>query len=140
MNSRLIRLFSLAALLITSAGLATGAVDSSSSSPSALTEASSLLKDLRTRDFAAFVSNGTGAFKKITRQEFNEAASLVAPRLKGGFSISYMGELRKQNVPVTIWKIVPSQGDDLLATLSMTNGHVAGFWIHQPTGQKIVAP
>lgn len=139
MRFQIVRSLTLFIILIASACLPTRAASVNPASPSAIAETSSLLQDLTVGDYAAFVSNGTAPFKKLTRQEFNDASSMVAPHLKKGFSIAYMGEVRKQNIPITLWKIVPSQsGDDFLATLSMTNGHVAGFWIHQLSQEKIV--
>jgi hypothetical protein len=44
--------------------------------------------------------------------------------------MTYLGDLNQGGYQVTLWRIrIKSSSDDLLATLSMKDGKVGGFWI-----------
>ena len=49
--------------------------------------------------------------------------------MKKGYKASYLGTLQQQGYTVTLWKLDFSDGDDALATLSMKNGLVGGYFI-----------
>ena len=54
----------------------------------------------------------------------------VAPKLLAGHELSYLGDLRQHGYHVTLWKVsFKDGGDDALATLSVKDGKVGGFFI-----------
>lgn len=88
-----------------------------------------LLKSIKTDDFALFIQNAEKAFKKIDESTFNSVVTQLQPRLQEGYSVTYLGVLEQRGYDVTLWKIDFSEGDDALATLSIKDGKVGGYWI-----------
>lgn len=92
--------------------------------------ASKLITAIEKADYEAFVSDGEPAFKKLTKVQFASVSGMFGPRFKGGYNVSYLGDLNQQGYRVTLWKIIFKNGsDDGLATLSMKDGRVGGFFI-----------
>ena len=89
-----------------------------------------LLAALEKTDRDAFVAEGEAAFKQLSQPQFAAAAAQLSPRLKGGYDLSFLGELKQRGYRVTLWKLsFKDGGDDALATLSMKDGKVGGFWV-----------
>ena len=81
-------------------------------------------------DFEVFISNGEAAFQALPKKSFDSVVAQLAPRFKAGYEIGYLGELKQKGYQVTLWKISFKDGrDDSLATLSIKNGKVGGYWI-----------
>ena len=81
-------------------------------------------------DYAAFVADGDMAFKGIKKEQFDKVADQIGPRLKAGYEATYLGELNQGGYKVTLWRLRFSTGDDdSLATLSLKDGKVGGYWI-----------
>lgn len=92
--------------------------------------AQKLILALTTKDHASFVSDGDASFKTLKKEDFNSIAANLAPHFKEGYTLTYLGELRQQGYQVTLWKLTFKNGkDDALATLSMKEGKIGGFWI-----------
>jgi len=91
---------------------------------------SKLLTAVEKADYESFVADGEAAFKRLPKPQFEAAVAQLAPRLKGGYEAIYLGELKQHGYRVTLWKLsFKDGGDDALATLSMKDGKVGGFWI-----------
>jgi hypothetical protein len=91
---------------------------------------SKLLAALEKSDQEAFVADGDAAFKQLPKAQFEAAVVQIAPRLKAGYEMSFLGELKQRGYQVTLWKLsFKNGGDDALATLSVKDGKVGGFWI-----------
>lgn len=89
-----------------------------------------LLNAMAQNDYQAFIGHGTPEFGAIGKQQFTEVADAVSPRLKQGYTVQHLGNLRQQGLDISVWKISFSdQGDDLLATLNVRNGKVGGFFL-----------
>ena len=81
-------------------------------------------------DYASFVDDGNAAFRGLSKDQFEAVVSQLSSKLKNGYDIAYLGDLNQQGYQVTLWRIrFKSGGDDLIATLSMKDGKVGGFWI-----------
>jgi hypothetical protein len=81
-------------------------------------------------DYPAFVTNSEAKFKELKKEQFDSVAAQVAPVLKPGYAVAYLGSLNQKGYHVSLWKISLKTGaDDLLATLSMKDGKVGGFYI-----------
>ncbi len=90
-----------------------------------------LLAAVEKSDYNAYIASGDAKFKSLPRDRFEGAVNHLAPRLRGGYEIIYLGELRKKGVRVTLWKIAYKDGgDDSLATLSFKDGEIAGFVVN----------
>jgi len=89
-----------------------------------------LLDAMAANDYQRFISYGTPAFAEVDESQFAQVAGAVAPRLRQGYDVEYLGRLRQQGLDISVWKIsFPDQGDDLLATLNIANGRVGGFFL-----------
>ncbi|HEX7261723.1 MAG TPA: hypothetical protein VF258_07910 [Luteolibacter sp.] len=101
--------------------------------PPAEAKASSaaLISALEANDHAAFQAKGDEKFAKaLTKELFGRVQTQLGPRLKAGYELVYLTELNRQGHKVTLWKLTfKDGGDDALATLSMKDGKVTGFFI-----------
>jgi hypothetical protein len=98
--------------------------------PAYQAEATKLVSAIADNDYAAFVTDGNAAFQALKKGQFEGVVSQLGSKLKAGYYLSYLGDLNQRNYQVTLWRIrFRSGGDDLLATLSMKDGKVGGFWI-----------
>lgn len=81
-------------------------------------------------DHAAFIADGAAPFRQLKKEQFEAISAQLAPRFAGGYQVSYLGELTQKSYHVTLWKIsFTDGGDDVLATLSVKDGKVGGFFI-----------
>ena len=93
-------------------------------------ESSKLLTAISSGDYVAFVADGDTAFKGLKKEQFDAVAAQIGPRLKAGCEASYLGELSQRGYRVTLWRLrFASGGDDLLATLSLKDGKIGGYWM-----------
>nr|MBF0685910.1 hypothetical protein [Pseudomonas sp.] len=91
---------------------------------------SRLLKAIAQDNYAGFIANGTPQFAAITPEQFDAVAAQVGPRLSDGYRAEYLGKIRQQGHEMSVWKIAfDDGGDDLLATLSVSEGKVSGFFL-----------
>jgi hypothetical protein len=100
-------------------------------SAEAKTSSSALISAIEANDLAAFQAKGDERFSKaITKDIFEKVQTQLGPRLKAGYESAYLTDLNRQGHKVTLWKLTfKDGGDDALATLSMKDGKVTGFFI-----------
>lgn len=118
--------------LFTAAALFGSSAFSSAAQASKEDEAFSkkLVTALQQGDHPSFVADGDAAFQKLQKEQFDGAAASLAPRFKAGYEMTYLGDLKQLGFHVTLWKLSFKDGkDDVLATLSVKDGKVGGFWI-----------
>jgi hypothetical protein len=84
------------------------------------------------KDYDAFVANGTLQLKAaLTKTQFDASSDLMIARLKGGCDIDSLGELNQKGYQLYLYKLrFKDGGDDLLGTLILKNGQVAGIYFH----------
>ena len=91
---------------------------------------SKMIKAIEKTDFESFVADGDATFKQMKKDRFESVAAQLAPRLKAGCDIFYLGDMKQRGYHVTLWKIsFKDGGDDVLASLGMKDGKVAGFFV-----------
>lgn len=95
----------------------------------AKTHSERLLKSIETSDYNLFIQDGAPAFQKIEKKNFDSVTEQLAPRMKKGYEVLFLGTLEQKGYSVTLWKLDFSEGDDALATLSIKDGKVGGYWI-----------
>jgi hypothetical protein len=89
-----------------------------------------LLGAVANDDYADFVADGTTEFQGLTKDKFDAVSAQLAPKFKAAHTVTFLGELNQHGFRVTLWKIsFADGGDDALATLSVKDGKVGGFWI-----------
>jgi hypothetical protein len=88
-----------------------------------------LLGAIQNSDYDAFVAGGTEAFHGITKAQFSSVSSALSQKLKTA-QVTFLGELAQHGYRVTLWKLSFADGsDDALATLSVKDGKIGGYWI-----------
>lgn len=93
--------------------------------------AARLLAAIEKGDYASFVSDATPEFAALKKEQFDAMASELGPVLKAGYETTYLGDLNQKGFHVTLWRLrFKGAGDDALATLSVKEGKVGGFWIN----------
>jgi hypothetical protein len=89
-----------------------------------------LFSSIENSDYHAFIADGSPAFQAITKDQFDAVCVQLAPKLKAEHTVTYLGDLKQHGYHVTLWKVSFSDGsDDALATLSVKDGKIGGFWI-----------
>jgi hypothetical protein len=105
-------------------------LNAATNNPSTEKTVNSLLTAIATNNYNALVASAAPALKsRITEETFQRVSAQLGPRLKKGYKLQYMGDLKQQGVDVLLWKIAfQDGGDDLLARLVIQEDRVAGFW------------
>ena len=98
--------------------------------PGAQAASDKLLAAIAAGDYASFVADGDAAFKGLRKEQFDAVAAQLGPRFKSGYEATYLGEMNQRGYQVTLWRLrFKAGGDDALATLSLKDGKVGGYWI-----------
>ena len=90
-----------------------------------------MLTATETGSRAAFIAGGDAAFQAdITPAMFGSFSAQFAPRLKRGYTTTFVTQLHQEGYAVYVWKVeFKDGGDDLLFTLAVKNGKVGGFFL-----------
>lgn len=101
--------------------------------PTQQTEAimKSMLDAIQANSLTDFGALGDQSVKSaMTQQILDKMNQLLGPRLSQGYTVVGMGTLRKEGALVSLWKLeFKDQGDDVLVTMAMKDGKVAGFYL-----------
>jgi hypothetical protein len=91
-----------------------------------------LLAAQTAKDYNAFIADADGPLKAaLTPAQFNAAADALNPRFKTGYDVSFLGELNQEGFEVYLFRLrFKDGGSDLLGTLSLKDGKVAGIYFH----------
>ena len=66
-----------------------------------------LLNAVETNDYDSFVAPGNAMFKAgLTRQMLQGVSIQMAPRMKRGYDMKFLGHLKQQGCIVYLWKLV----------------------------------
>ncbi len=89
---------------------------------------SKLFTALEKGDFEMFVADGDTAWKGLKKPQFDGLAAQMGPKLKAGYAVTYLGELKRGTAVTTLWKLdFKGNADDMLATMTVKEGKVNGF-------------
>ena len=127
-STKIIRLFAVAALL----GWAGLAARAAAGPDDEKALANNLVAALAHGDYPRFIAYGDAQFRQMKKEQFDAMAGPVAPSLKAGYELTYLGQLnkKKENFHVTLWRMVFRDGsDDALVSVGTKDGKVGGFWI-----------
>lgn len=91
-----------------------------------------LLDAQTAKNYDAFVANGTLELKAaLTKTQFDASSDLMNARMKGGCDIRLLGELNQKGLQVFLYRLrFKDGGDDMLGTMALKNGQVAGIYFH----------
>ena len=90
-----------------------------------------MLSAVQTASLADFVAAGDPGFRAgMTRPMLDDLSRQLAPKLRRGYTTSFLGKLNQQAFAVYLWKLeFKDGGDDVLVTLAAKDGQVGGFWL-----------
>ncbi len=90
-----------------------------------------MLGAIQTKSLADFVEAGDASFRAGMSQAMLDGVSAqFGPRLKQGYSATFLGRLNQQGYAVYLWKLeFKDGGDDRLVTMAVKNGKVGGFFL-----------
>jgi hypothetical protein len=78
-----------------------------------------------------FVAAGDVAFQAgMTKPMLDSLSRQLGPRLKEGYTATFLSKLNQQGYTVYLWKLELKDGkDDVLVTMAVRDGKVGGFWL-----------
>ena len=84
---------------------------------------------LQKNDYLAFVAQGTDAFKAaVTANILKGVTEQLTPRMKDGFTLTYVTDLKQQGTSQYFWKLsFKDGGDEYLISITMRDDKVDGF-------------
>ena len=90
-----------------------------------------MLAATENRRLDLFVAKGDASFRAdITPAMFNSYSTQVGPRLKQGYTATFLSTLRQEGYVVYVWKLeFKDGGDDMLFSLAIKDGKVGGFFL-----------
>ena len=90
--------------------------------------AAKIIEATKDQDYAAFIENGDNGFKSITEPQFKSVCVQMEKQFKGGYEVTYLGDLKTKNYQTTLWRVSFKDGsNDALGNMAVRNGKVAGF-------------
>ena len=67
----------------------------------------------------------------LTKTQFDASSDIIKPKLDGGYEMTSLGELNQRGFEVYLYRLRFKNGsDDMLGTLSLKDGKVAGIYFH----------
>ena len=91
----------------------------------------SMLAATQANSLPEFVASGDAAFQAgMTKPMLDSVNRQLGPRLRQGYTASFLSTLKQQGYTVYLWKLEFKDGkDDVLVTMSVRDGKVGGFWL-----------
>ena len=82
-------------------------------------------------DYDGFIAECDAKMKAaLTKSNLAGVSEQIEPRAKQGYNAQYLGELNQRGYKVHLWRLsFKDAGDDALATLSVKDGKVGGFYL-----------
>jgi hypothetical protein len=88
-----------------------------------------MLDAIQEKSYELFVARGDARFKNgFTPKMFEELSRQLGPRLRQGYSMTFLTTLHQRDYMVYVWKLAfKDNKDDFLVTLAIKDGNVSGF-------------
>jgi hypothetical protein len=82
------------------------------------------------KDYDAFVADAsTGLKAALGKTQFEASSDMMIPKLAAGYDITALGELNQKGYEIYLYRLrFKNGGDDMLGTLSLKDGKVAGIF------------
>ena len=82
------------------------------------------------KDYDGFVADAsTGLKAALSKTQFEASSDIMIPKLAAGYEITPLGELNQRGYEVYLYRLrFKNGGDDMLGTLSLKDGKVAGIF------------
>jgi hypothetical protein len=91
----------------------------------------SMLAATQANSLPEFVASGDAAFRAgMTKPMLDSVNRQLGPRLKQGYTASFLGMLNQEGYTVYLWRLEFKDGrGDVLVTMAVRDGKVGGFWL-----------
>ena len=91
----------------------------------------SMLAATQDNSLPDFAAAGDAAFQAgMTKPMLDSVSRQLGPRLRQGYTASFLGVLNQEGYTVYLWKLEFKDGkDDVLVTMAVRDGKVGGFWL-----------
>jgi len=91
----------------------------------------SMLAATQANSLPDFVASGDAAFQAgMTKPMLASVNRQLGPRLRQGYTATFLSTLKQQGYTVYLWKLEFKDGkDDVIVTMSVRDGKVGGFWL-----------
>jgi hypothetical protein len=91
----------------------------------------SMVAATQANSLSDFVAAGDAAFQAgMTKPMLDSLSRQLGPRLRQGYTASFLGMLNQEGYTVYLWKLEFKDGkDDVLVTMAVRDGKVGGFWL-----------
>jgi hypothetical protein len=88
-----------------------------------------LLTAIKQNDYDSYVADYTASFKAVTTKQIVAGISeQLAPRMKKGYEVIFLTELKQRGQKAYLWKLTfKDGGDDVSAKVWLKDGKVSGF-------------
>ncbi|MGC1456383.1 MAG: hypothetical protein WA946_14450 [Nitrospirota bacterium] len=88
-----------------------------------------MLDAIQDKSYEPFVARGDLRFKNgFTTTMFTELSRQLGPRLRQGYSMTFLTTLHQRDYMVYVWKLAfKDNKDDLLVNMAIKDGNVTGF-------------
>jgi len=89
-----------------------------------------LLAAEKAKNYDGFIADGTTELKAaLTKMQFEASSDLLKPKLYAGYDMDLMGDLNQKGYEIYLFRLrFKNGGDDILSTLSLKDGKVAGIY------------
>jgi hypothetical protein len=124
MNTKLVR------PVILAVGLLLGSFASLHAAEPPKEVANKIISSLEKGDYDMFVADADNSWKqRAPKGAFGGIANMMAPKLKGGYDLSYLGELKGPGGSTrTLWKLsLKATSEDMLVAVDLKDGKVNYF-------------
>ncbi len=92
--------------------------------------AAKLIAAIAHDDYDAFVADGFPTFRHITKDRFQAVCDELSSRLEAGYSLTFLGDVRRGGARATLWRIrFADDGDDKIVTLTVVDHWVGAFTV-----------
>jgi hypothetical protein len=100
-------------------------------SPEVAAIASKIFTALEKNEFEQFMADADNTWRRLERSEFDRLVSQIEPKMKGGYEVAYLGEIKRMGgIVQTLWKLTfKANGEEVLANIDIKEGRVSRFGI-----------
>jgi hypothetical protein len=109
--------------------LVAGSSRAAEATPEVAAIARKIFLALEQNQFREFLADADNTWRRLERSEFDRLVAQIEPKMKGGYDLAYLGEIKRAGgVVQTLWKLTfKANGEEVLANLDVKEGRVSRF-------------
>jgi hypothetical protein len=108
-----------------------GSSRAAEASPEFAAMANKIFLALEKNEFREFLADADNTWRRLERSEFDRLVAQLEPKMKGGYDLVYLGEIKRMGgIVQTLWKLTFKANDEqVLANIDFKEGKVSRFGI-----------